>query len=73
MALGPRLELTQTQRMQMTPQLRQAISMLQMSNVELTEFLAEEVQNNPLLELVEPKHPEPATPPQRFARWTVRM
>ena len=38
----------------MTPQLRQAIGLLQMSNVELTEHLAEELEKNPLLEVVEP-------------------
>ncbi len=55
MALGPRLEVNQTQRLSMTPQLRQAISLLQMSNVELFDHIAEEVEKNPLLELVEPE------------------
>jgi len=55
MALGPRLEVNQTQRLSMTPQLRQAISLLQMSNTELSEHIAEEVEKNPLLELVEPE------------------
>ena len=54
MALGQRLEVNQTQRLVMTHQLRQAISLLQMSNVELIEHLLGEAQNNPLLELVEP-------------------
>ena len=39
----------------MTPQLRQAIGLLQMSNVELAAHLAEEIEKNPLLELVEPE------------------
>jgi len=42
MALGPRLELNQTQRLMMTPQLRQAISLLQMSNTELTDHISAE-------------------------------
>ncbi len=57
MALGPRLEVNQTQRLSMTPQLRQAISLLQMSNAELSDHIAEEAEKNPLLELVEPEEP----------------
>ncbi len=34
----------------MTPQLQQAIKLLQMSNLEITEFVAQELQQNPLLE-----------------------
>ena len=34
----------------MTPQLQQAIKLLQLSNLELAEFVAEEIQLNPLLE-----------------------
>jgi len=55
MALGPRLEVSQTQRLSLTPQLRQAISLLQMSNVELADYLAEEAEKNPIIELVEPE------------------
>lgn len=64
MALGPRLEVSQTQRLSLTPQLRQAISLLQMTNVELTDHIAGEVEKNPLLELVEPEppHDDPASP-----------
>lgn len=58
MALGPRLELNQTQRLTMTPQLRQAISLLQMSNVELADHILTEAEKNPLLDLVEPNLPE---------------
>jgi len=67
MALGPRLEVSQTQNLSLTPQLRQAISLLQMSNTELTEHIAEEVEKNPLLELVEPTplHDEPTPSPER--------
>ncbi len=65
MALGPRLEVSQTQRLSLTPQLRQAISLLQMSNAELADHIAEEVEKNPLLELVEPEplSDDPARPP----------
>ncbi len=55
MALSLRLELKQTQQLSMTPQLRQAIALLQMTNVELTEHLTEEVEKNPLLEITVPE------------------
>ena len=45
-----RLELRQTQALVMTPQLQQAIKMLQLSNLELTQFVDAEIQQNPLLE-----------------------
>jgi RNA polymerase sigma-54 factor len=45
-----RLDLRQSQTLVMTPQLQQAIKMLQLSNVELAEFVAAEVEQNPLLE-----------------------
>src|SRR3954471_5640453 len=50
MALGPRLDLRQTQTLVMTPQLRQAIKLLQYSNIEVASFIEEERQRNPLLE-----------------------
>jgi RNA polymerase sigma-54 factor len=45
-----RLDLRQSQTLVMTPQLQQAIKMLQLSNVELAEFVTAEVEQNPLLE-----------------------
>ncbi|MGF1503055.1 MAG: RNA polymerase factor sigma-54 [Paracoccaceae bacterium] len=53
MAAGLRLELRQSQQLVMTPQLQQAIKLLQMSNLELSRFVAEEVERNPLLALDE--------------------
>ncbi len=50
MAMTPRLELRQGQALVMTPQLQQAIKLLQLSNVELTEFVEAELERNPLLE-----------------------
>ncbi len=50
MALGQRLELRQGQSLVMTPQLQQAIKLLQMSNVELQGFVDAELERNPLLE-----------------------
>ena len=50
MALGPRLDLRQTQSLVMTPQLQQAIKLLALSNLEVEGFIAEELERNPLLE-----------------------
>jgi len=50
MGLGPSLSIRQTQQLVLTPQLRQAIQLLQLSNLELDAFLAEELSKNPLLE-----------------------
>src|SRR5262245_54238762 len=50
MALTQRLELRQGQALVMTPQLQQAIKLLQMSNLELQTFVEQELERNPLLE-----------------------
>ena len=50
MAIGPRLDLRQSQSLVMTPQLRQAIKLLQFSNQEVAAFVEEELERNPLLE-----------------------
>lgn len=50
MALAPRLELRQSQQLVMTPQLQQAIKLLQLSNLELTEFVEDQLEQNPFLE-----------------------
>ncbi|KLE34506.1 RNA polymerase factor sigma-54 [Aurantiacibacter luteus] len=72
MALGPRLDLRQSQSLVMTPQLQQAIKLLALSNLEIETFIGEALENNPLLEAGEmraedreaPKEAEPhdATP-----------
>src|SRR5262249_10255618 len=59
MALVPKLELRQGQQLVMTPQLQQAIRLLQLSNVEVCSFVEAEVERNPLLEHEE-VGPEPA-------------
>jgi RNA polymerase sigma-54 factor len=48
--MSQRLDLRQSQNLVMTPQLQQAIKLLQMNNVELSEFLEAEMEKNPLLE-----------------------
>jgi RNA polymerase sigma-54 factor len=50
MALTTKLELRQSQQLVMTPQLQQAIRLLQLSNLELSAFVETELERNPLLE-----------------------
>ncbi|MGB0671234.1 MAG: RNA polymerase factor sigma-54 [Rhodospirillales bacterium] len=50
MALNPRLDLRQSQQLVMTPQLQQAIKLLQFSHLELAAFVDGELEQNPLLE-----------------------
>ena len=50
MALTTKLELRQSQQLVMTPQLQQAIRLLQLSNLELNQFVETELERNPLLE-----------------------
>ncbi len=50
MALAPKLKARQTQSLAMTPQLQQAIKLLQLSNIELSAFVDEQLEKNPLLE-----------------------
>ena len=51
MALGPRLDLRQSQSLVMTPQLQQAIKLLALSNLEIETFIGEAIEANPLLEI----------------------
>ncbi|HUC09861.1 MAG TPA: RNA polymerase factor sigma-54 [Stellaceae bacterium] len=62
MAFSQRLELRQSQALVMTPQLQQAIKMLQLSNLELYNFVDAEIQQNPLLERREPAGEEGLLP-----------
>jgi RNA polymerase sigma-54 factor len=64
MALTAKLEMRQGQQLVMTPQLQQAIRLLQLSNMELGQFVETELERNPLLEMdeagdVSPKEHEP--------------
>jgi len=64
MAIGPRLDLRQSQSLVMTPQLRQAIQLLQFNNIEAAAFIEEELERNPLLERDERSD---TPPPERAA------
>lgn len=48
--INQRLDLRQAQNLVMTPQLQQAIKLLQLNNVELAEYIEAEIAQNPLLE-----------------------
>ncbi len=70
MAIGPRLDLRQSQTLVMTPQLRQAIKLLQFSNLEVGAFVDEELERNPLLERDER---DDTTAPERAAPDQVEL
>lgn len=53
MAIGPRLDLRQSQSLVMTPQLQQAIKLLALSNLEIETFIGDALESNPLLDLGE--------------------
>ena len=57
--LQAKLEFRQTQSLVITPQLQQAIKLLQLSNLDLLNYLEREIEQNPLLEW-EDKNAEPA-------------
>ena len=50
MAVSQRLDLRQAQSLVMTPQLQQAIKLLELSNQDLAAYVEEELERNPLLE-----------------------
>jgi RNA polymerase sigma-54 factor len=62
MAINQRLDLKQGQTLTMTPQLQQAIKLLQMTNLELSEFIEAELEKNPLLERDDGGNAEPPAP-----------
>ena len=58
MAIELRQHLKLAQQLIMTPQLQQAIKLLQLSRLELLETISEELQDNPLLEESQDVEPE---------------
>ncbi len=80
--LGYGLSLEQTQKLVMTPELRQAIAILQLSALELSTYVDEQLLENPLLEIQDepetkenaelPESPEPDTSPEvQEDKWDV--
>ncbi|MFX4262574.1 RNA polymerase factor sigma-54 [Pelotomaculum propionicicum] len=51
MRIGYGLNMEQTQKLIMTPELRQAITVLQLSSLELSMYIEQQLQENPLLDL----------------------
>jgi RNA polymerase sigma-54 factor len=78
MALTQRLQLRQSQALVMTPQLMQAIKLLQLSNLDLTAYVDAELERNPLLDRGaeteaasgEPAEPQPAREPAAADAWS---
>ncbi len=60
MALSQRLEFRQTQALVMTPQLMQAIKLLQLSSLDLAAYVEGELERNPLLERADDNEPQAA-------------
>ncbi|MEM9422798.1 MAG: RNA polymerase factor sigma-54 [Pseudomonadota bacterium] len=63
MGISQKLDLKQGQQLVMTPQLQQAIKLLQLTNLELTEFVESQLEENPFLE-----RDESAQAPERGER-----
>lgn len=55
MKMNFQLQLEQSQKLIMTPELRQAIEILQYNAIELNQFVHEELMTNPVLELTDPE------------------
>ena len=63
MQLSQSLNIKQKQSLVMTPQLQQAIKLLQLTNLELRQFLEEQTFDNPFISVEEKiKHQTPKTP-----------
>ncbi|ODN69371.1 RNA polymerase sigma-54 factor 2 [Methylobrevis pamukkalensis] len=66
MALSARLELRHSQSLVMTPQLMQAIKLLQLSNMDLVAYVDAELERNPLLERTDGGEAPAADADERF-------
>jgi RNA polymerase sigma-54 factor len=63
MSLSLRLDVRQSQALVMTPQLQQAIKLLQLSNLELSTYVEGELEQNPFLERQDDNAEPPPEPP----------
>ncbi|HEX5006716.1 MAG TPA: RNA polymerase sigma-54 factor, partial [Hyphomonadaceae bacterium] len=73
MALAHRLQLRQGQSLVMTPQLQQAIKLLQLSNVELQEYVEAEIERNPLLARAENENGADSEAPEKVSEKREEM
>ena len=60
--MKPSLQLKMGQQLAMTPQLQQAIRLLQLSTLDLQQEIQEALESNPMLEAEDGQSPEPETP-----------
>src|SRR5258707_3112290 len=67
MALTQKLQRRQSHALVMTPQLMQAIKLLQLSNLDLVGYVESELERNPLLERTGESEVEGEPPPERDA------
>jgi RNA polymerase sigma-54 factor len=65
--LSHRLEFRQSQALVMTPQLMQAIKLLQLSNLDLAAYVDAELERNPILDRAEPEAADAPEPVERAA------
>ena len=72
MALTQRLQIRQSQALVMTPQLMQAIKLLQLSNLDLVAYVEAELERNPLLDRSAETEPAPGERRRRAIRRTTR-
>ena len=63
MALEIKQQLRQTQQLVMTPQLQQAIKLLQYNHMEVIDAVEQELKENPLLEALPMTSPSPKVNP----------
>lgn len=68
MRVGIGVEVAQTQKLVMTPELRQAIVILQLSSLELSHYIDQALLDNPLLEIKEELEPEQQDEPLDWSR-----
>jgi DNA-directed RNA polymerase specialized sigma54-like protein len=64
MSVKPHLQTTLSQRLVLTPQMRQRIELLAMTKLELTDMVTTELSANPILEEVMPEKAETTSLPR---------
>ncbi len=70
MALKPRLDIRQTQRISLTPGLVQTLSLLQLSTIDLIAEIRQQAAENPLLVINDPEVPTGSGQPQTLENWS---
>ena len=73
MKAGARLQLKLGQKLKLAPQLRQAISLLQLNRLELKEHIRDVLESNPLLEREDEAESSPDDSPEQGSRVRGRL